>query len=241
MPRQPRLLPPGSIVHIVCRFVDGGFRITCAAERGEYLRRLGIVMARTDWRIIAYGVMSNHIHLVAMAGTLDLEGFMKALNGGFATWMNKRQERRGPLFAGRPTTIICGADAVGYLVSYVSNNPPRAGVVRLARESSWTSHRLYLEPTGAPSWLHIELGLELSGFSSRASGRKSFDEFVNRHREEPRNDALSGRQNPPATTRGPPRIRWPGASRAARFRLGRPRSAHACAGGCSPLAAESQL
>jgi hypothetical protein len=38
--------------------------------------------------------------------------------------------------------------------------------------------------------------LELAGFGSSASERKAFDDFVNGHRHDPRNDALSGRNIP---------------------------------------------
>ncbi len=140
--------------------------------------------------------MSNHIHLVAIAGHQRLMGFMQALNGGFASWLNRRQERLGHVFAGRPTTVICLPEAGGFLLSYVANNPPRAGVVTLARESTWSAHRHYLQPELAPTWLDVERGLELAGFSSRAAGRRAYDDFVNEHRFDPRHDALSGRNIP---------------------------------------------
>ncbi|RLB45640.1 MAG: hypothetical protein DRJ42_29475 [Deltaproteobacteria bacterium] len=196
MPRQARLIPPGVVVHIVCRFVNSEFRIRDSNARDDYLVRLGTVAERTDWEIIHFAVMSTHIHLIGVSGEQDLEGFIKPLHIGTASALNKAQNRHGPVFAGRPNTVICANRAVGYVIAYVSNNPRRAGLVEVARDSQWTSHDLYLDPGSAPKWLQVERGLELAGFSTSEKGRRGFDDFVNSLRWEPRNDALSERALP---------------------------------------------
>jgi len=183
-------------VHIICRFTNSEFRLRYDSEREEYLRRLGLVAERTDWVFLAYAVMSSHVHLVAVSGERSLDDFIRALNTGMAGWLNKRQERLGHVFAGRPRTVICTDRTAGYVIAYVGNNPRRAGVVSLARESSWTSHRYYLEPSLAPDWLDVTRGLLLAGFTNTASGRRHFDEFVNRLGDLPRNDILNGRAMP---------------------------------------------
>ncbi len=196
MPRQARLIPPGVVVHIVSRFVNSEFRICDSNARDDYLLRLGTVAERTDWEIIHFAVMSTHIHLVGVSGEQDLEGFMKALHTGAAQWLNRQQNRHGPVFSNRPTTVICGDRTGGYVIAYVSNNPGRAGLVETAQQSTWTSHGLYLDPCSAPAWLNVERGLELAGFSASEKGRRGFDDFVNSLRREPRNDALSERALP---------------------------------------------
>jgi hypothetical protein len=166
------------------------------AERYEYLRRLEKAAERTDWTVVHFAFMGTHSHLLGRAGCMTLDELMKGLNTGIAGWLNRRDARTGPVFAGRPSSIICTSRTGAVITSYISNNPPRAGVVTLARESRWTAHQLYLDPRRAPTWLNVELGLELAGFSSTENGRLQFDEYVNERRAEPRNDALSGRLLP---------------------------------------------
>ena len=151
---------------------------------------------RSDWRIVHFAEMSSHVHWLGIAGHCPLEEVFKGLNSGMALWLNERQGRTGPVFAGRPRAIICTNRTAAVITAYVSNNPPRAGVVELASESDWTAHRFYLDPGIAPRWLHIELGLELAGFGSREAERRRFDDFVNERRKLPRNDALNGRDLP---------------------------------------------
>jgi hypothetical protein len=104
MARYLRMIPAGSLVHVIVRFVNREFRICDAADRREYLRRLGDAVQRSDWRALAYGVMSSHGHLSMLAGLDPFERFSRPLHGGFATWLNARQKRLGPVFADRPKT-----------------------------------------------------------------------------------------------------------------------------------------
>ncbi len=194
MPRQARLIPPFVVVHVISRFTNAEFRLSCDECRRRALTFLGRAAARTDWVIVGFTLMSTHIHLVMISGHHPFEDFARSLNTALASWLNKRQSRRGHVFEGRPTTIICDENAAPRLIVYVHNNPPRAGVCELARESSWTSHRYILQPERAPEWLDVERALDLCGLSSTEVGRRHFDDLVNARRLDPRNDALSGRQ-----------------------------------------------
>ncbi len=55
-----------------------------------------------------------------------------------------------------------------------------------ASDSSWTSHRAYLNAATPPTWLSIDLGLRLAGFASRAT----FDTFVRLHPKDPERPRL---------------------------------------------------
>jgi len=108
---------------------------------------LGRAMATSDWRCIAYALMSNHIHLAMIAGEAPAEDWMRRVN---------------PSFAQRRMWIVPPAN-VADLIAYIHNNPVRAGVVARARDSSWTSHRAYVGLVQRPDWLHVDEGLALAG------------------------------------------------------------------------------
>jgi hypothetical protein len=178
MPRYKRLHAPGTLVHIIGRFVNREFRVQHPQERAEYLRRMPEALARSDWSMLGYSLMSSHFHLSALAGEDPSARFIQPLHVGYSGWLNKRQGKLGPLFAERHTTIICDPGRAAQLLAYLHNNPVRAGVVDNAGASTWSSHRAYTGEVPAPPWLAVEAGLALCGFDSSSSGRAAFDAFV---------------------------------------------------------------
>src|SRR4051812_20602391 len=101
MPRFARLRAPGALVHIISRVVNREFRIVGEAERTQYLYRLRKSLARLDWRLVSFALMSNHIHLGVLAGAASSARLMQSVHSAFAAWLNKTQGRLGPVFAER--------------------------------------------------------------------------------------------------------------------------------------------
>src|SRR5262249_34104062 len=103
----------------------------------------------------------------------------------------KRSKALGPVFAGRPRAVLVERDRYLFeLVRYVHNNPVRAGLVRYARSSAWSSHQAYIGRSEAPEWLAVGCVLERFGAGARAGGE--LDEFVDAGRHEARRPELSG-------------------------------------------------
>lgn len=172
--RIARLFVPDVVYHLIWRFVDRQWFFSSDEERETYLRMLAHALAETDWRCLAYALMSNHIHLAAVAGRCPLGPWAKAVNAPFAQWMNQRHGRLGPLFADRPRARATAPEKEAAVISYIHNNPVRAGVVKWARDSTWTSHRAYVGLTTAPTWLHTSEGLA----RCRIDDGSDFDHFV---------------------------------------------------------------
>lgn len=160
--------------HLIWRFVDRTWFFTDDDERAVYLRLLGRAIGESDWHCTAYALMSNHIHIGAIAGKQSLASWSKRVNSPFAHWMNRRHDRIGPVMADRPRSYAIKSEREAYMVAYIHNNPVRAGVVGRALDSSWTSHRYYVNEK-APAWLETELTLERLGL---AEG-DVFDRWVN--------------------------------------------------------------
>jgi hypothetical protein len=74
-----------------------------------------------------------------------------------------------------PKAYLTPAEALKHLIAYVHNNPVRAGVCREALESTWTSHRAYLDRAICPPWLHRAEGLATTGLNDAGL----FDTWVN--------------------------------------------------------------
>ncbi|MFO0709863.1 MAG: transposase [Sandaracinus sp.] len=194
MPRTARLHCPGGVFHLVSRFVRDEWLLDRAGAREAYLQALAEAAARSSTTVLAYCLMSSHVHLVVVQGEAPLERFTKSLHGSFARWLNGSRSTRakGPVFAGRPrTTLVEEETYLTQLVRYVHNNPVRARVVRSARNSTWSSHGAYIGRVPAPDWLHVGYVLERFGRDPRRAAER-FDAFVEEGRSEPRRPELSG-------------------------------------------------
>jgi hypothetical protein len=122
--------------------------------------------------------MSNHTHLVVRAGREDLSRLLKPINAGFAVWLNRKRNRQGPVFSSRYKSILVDEEEyLLQLIRYVHNNPVRAGLVRNAWDSDWSSHRAYLGLDEAPDWLNIGYVLSMFGKQPKRA-RKVFKQYV---------------------------------------------------------------
>ena len=174
MPREPRRFDPGVVYHLISRFVERAWLITKPLERASYLRLQGRALQRTDWRLLGYAIMSNHIHLAAIAGRQALDSWLRPVHAPFADMLNRTHQRIGPVFVRGPKAYAVENARVGHLLAYIHNNPVRAKVCSVAVASTWTSHRAYVANTDVPPWLCVSRGLALTGVASKAE----FDAWV---------------------------------------------------------------
>jgi REP element-mobilizing transposase RayT len=171
--RTPRFNVPGVTYHLIWRFVDRAWFLSDDEERNRYLRLLGRGISLSNWRILAYALMSNHIHLAAVAGASPMASWTRRVNSPFVRWMNERHDRLGSMIADRAADYGVRPADEPALIAYIHNNPVRAGVVDRAAASSWTSHRAYIGSVDAPPWLQVTEGLARCGLD-----QLKFDEWV---------------------------------------------------------------
>lgn len=173
--RVARDFTAGVVYHLIARFVDRSWFITCDEERKRYLTLLGRAVGESDWRCLAYAVMSSHIHLMMLAGWMTLESWAKRVHSPFAQWMNERHERIGPMFTRGPKAIAVLPESEANVLAYIHNNPVRAGVVKHASDSTWTSHRAYVGLARPPEWLDVAEGFRRVDIDDPTT----FDAWVN--------------------------------------------------------------
>ena len=68
MPRYARIHVAGGLFHLISRFHDRRFYLDMDGAREKYLELLGKAMTSHDGRIIAYCLMSSHVHPVLQLG-----------------------------------------------------------------------------------------------------------------------------------------------------------------------------
>jgi len=184
-------MPEGSVQHLIARCVNTDFLLDTRGARAHLLGKLGEKLHRHDCRLLAYSVMSSHLHLAALIGKLPLDRVLQGLLCSVAMRINLVRDRIGHAFANRFTNKLVPRDCTGYLVAYIHNNEQRANIVDSPQASRWSSHRAYVGLAPQPDWLDVKLGLELSGFEDTAEGRRQFHEFVVSRSGDPRQPQLS--------------------------------------------------
>jgi putative transposase len=144
MPRQARLDTPGTLHHIMIRGVEGTLIFRQDPDRETFLLRLGELASLSGTRVIAWVLMSNHVHLLLFSGIKGVSHFMRRLLTGYAIYYNRRYQRKGHLFQDRYKSIICDQDSyLLELVRYIHLNPLRAGMLKSISELDkykWSGH-----------------------------------------------------------------------------------------------------
>lgn len=192
MPRSARIHCPDGIFHIICRCHAHEFLLDGKLERERYLSLLERSQARTDSKILAWCIMSNHAHLVVQAGQEPLSRLVKPVNTGYAVWKNRRDGRIGEVFADRPKMLLVETEPyLLELVRYVHLNPVRAGLADRPEESDWSSHHCYMGLVAPPPWLYTELVMDNFPDGPRR-GPRAFSAFVDKALGEPRRPELVG-------------------------------------------------
>ena len=145
MPRMARKSSESSIYHVIQRGVGKQILFEDDEDRTFYLamaRRFAEDQPESD-PILAWCLMSNHVHLLLHMELSELSRFMKRLGTTYARYFNERHSRAGHLFQDRfrsepvedPRGLLCVA-------RYIHNNPQAAGIC--AREKyRWSSWKEY--------------------------------------------------------------------------------------------------
>lgn len=92
MPRTARLSLAGGVFHLVSRFARDDWWLDRPGARQAYLELLGAAAEKTDAVVLAYCLMSNHVHLVVVQGEAPLERFTKSVQTGFARWAHRSKQ-----------------------------------------------------------------------------------------------------------------------------------------------------
>ena len=192
MARKPRIHYPGALYHVILRgnarqdvFFDDKDRYRFYLFMQEGIERFG-------HRVLAFCLMTNHIHLAVQVGEVSLSRIMQNLAFRYTRWVNWRLKRSGHLFQGRYKSVLVDGDS--YLLelgAYIHLNPVRASMVATPEAYPWSSHRAYLGNELIP-WLNTEY--ILSQFSPALSNaRRQYAEFVSERSEDGHQDEFYGK------------------------------------------------
>jgi REP-associated tyrosine transposase len=177
MARRPRIEYRGALYHVIARgnqrqriFVDD-------SDRRHYLDLLLALKKTCFFRLYAYVLMHNHVHMLLETGTIPLSRIMQRLTGGYTQYFNRKHGLSGHLFQGRYKAILCAKDS--YLLElsrYIHLNPVRVKTVRDPAKYRWSSYSTYLGNNKAQDeFVDVEPVLAYFGLND---GRSEYRKFV---------------------------------------------------------------
>lgn len=90
--------------------------------------------------ILAYCLMTNHVHLVAVPSTREgLQQMLKPLHMRYAQRLNRARGCNGHVWQGRYFSSALDEAYLWAAIRYVERNPVRARLVRKAESYAWSS------------------------------------------------------------------------------------------------------
>ncbi|MCL2698840.1 MAG: transposase [Defluviitaleaceae bacterium] len=114
-------------------------------DRGVYLKRLSKYKQECGFKIYAYCLMNNHVHLLIREGEEGISDIMKKIGASYVYWYNRKYNRAGHLFQDRYKSESVEDDAYLLTVTrYIIQNPIRAGLT----VDEWTSRGDYAKGGG---------------------------------------------------------------------------------------------
>jgi putative transposase len=165
LPRPLRVELTGGVYHVVARGNERKAIFRDREDRSAYLARLAECSMRFQFRVLAYCLMSNHVHIALERGPIALSRIMLALQSFYVQRFNRRHRRVGHLFQGRYKSLLVQDERyLLALVRYIHMNPVAAGVVSRPDAFGWSSDLHYRAGVG-PAWLDV--GRLLDSFSRR--------------------------------------------------------------------------
>ncbi len=172
MPRELRCHNPGDFYHVMSR---GNHRDVVFMGDDDFRHYLSLIQRyalRYRVSVHAYALMSNHVHLMVQEGEYPLGRFMQGVQQSYTQYFNTRYEQTGHLFQGRyKANRIDRDEYLLALVSYIHQNPVKAGIVTDAADYPWSSYQHY--HLGADGY-GIETGL-IGGLMVQYDGREIAD------------------------------------------------------------------
>lgn len=144
MPRHARATAESGIYHVMLRGVNRDAIFLEDEDFERFLHALAVSKEASDCAVLAYCLMTNHVHLVLLPAGEPLGAVMKRLGVRYAGWFNRKYGRVGHLFQDRFKSIAVETDE--YLVTllrYVWNNPVEAGLAAQPEDYRWSSRSVF--------------------------------------------------------------------------------------------------
>ena len=140
----PRETSSLDIYHVVYRGVNKQRIFEDADDYGKFLAVLRKYQPICGYKVIAYCLMSNHIHLLIKTDEMSLGRIFQHIGPSFVYWYNKRYARVGSLFQCRfKSRPVNSSPQLFTVIRYIHQNPVKAAICNHPAQYEYSSFKDY--------------------------------------------------------------------------------------------------
>lgn len=166
MPRKARTRSATNIYHVMLRGINKQVIFENDDDRRFFLNTVKKCKEESGFRLYAFCLMTNHVHLLLEMREEPLEIVFKRIGTTYAKWYNRKYERVGHLFQDRfRSENVETPEYFMTVLRYILWNPVKAGMVSAPDRYRWSSYQAYERGEG----LLTDTAFAESVFGSRDS------------------------------------------------------------------------
>lgn len=140
MPRRNRIIIPGEPHHVTQRGSRRQIVFFDHSDRDLYKDLLYAHAHKYHVDIIAYCLMSNHVHhLLVPNDEAGMRWTLQLSHKRYAEYINRRMNWKGHLWQERFYSCPVDSDYFWKAIRYIERNPVAAGIVKQASDYYWSS------------------------------------------------------------------------------------------------------
>ena len=145
MSRSARCIEPGLPYHVTQRGTNRQNVFHSIQDRQTYLSLMRMHLEDTAVRVLAYCLMTNHVHLILVPDRADsLAVLFRRVHGAYAQSFNARRGRSGHLWQNRFYSCPMSDSHLWLGIRYVEANALRAAMVDRVEDYRWSSAGVHL-------------------------------------------------------------------------------------------------
>jgi len=179
MPRVARIVAPGFPHHIVQRGNNRQDVFFVDDDRRFYLSALGEQSRRCGLKVLAYCLMTNHVHLIAIPASVDsLHRAIGRTDFLYTQYVNRLHGRSGHLWQNRFYSCVLDEAHLLAALAYVERNPVRAKLAKRAWLYPWSSAKARIDGVDRSRvleetwWKEFTAGMDWQSFLTRPEDEK---------------------------------------------------------------------
>ncbi len=162
MARTARKRSISNIYHVMLRGNNRQVIFEDDEDRSRFMAILRRCKEVSGFRLHAFVLMSNHVHLLIEPAGEPLDMVFRRICTRYAFWFNWKYDRTGHLFQGRFRSEAVETDLYFMTVlRYILQNPMKAGLENIPGTYRWSSYLAYKKGIGAIT--DTEFATELFG------------------------------------------------------------------------------
>ncbi len=147
-------------------------------DKAKILSILSNKNQNESFKVYAFCIMNNHLHLVLKEKNSDISTIMRRINTSYAKYFNKKYNRVGHVFHDRfKSEAIETNDDLLEVVKYIHKNPIRTNICNNMIEYKWSSFIDYIIGLNRYDFLDIEFVLSIFTHNNREEAIKLFSQY----------------------------------------------------------------